>query len=106
MAINLNHGNRLRPPEKAYERNKQRSRENYAKAMLAINPYWLNEKIIREEVNLNGRMCIIHHLQLIEKGLKPKLYSAQRTIEGEQVFIMKNHGYSLTTDKNFKLWKI
>jgi hypothetical protein len=105
MAVNLNHGNRLRPPDKAYARKKQRSIETYAKAMLANNPFWLNEKILRRNFNLYGSM----HLQLIflsEQGFDFTLLNQKSEIEGQIVFIMNKYGYSFINNKTVRIWKI
>ena len=105
MAINLNHGNRLRPPDEAYARKKQRSNETYAKAMLANNPFWLNEKILRKNYNLYGS----NHLDLIflrEQGFDFELVNEKLNIDGELVFIMKKFGYSFINSKTVKIWKM
>jgi hypothetical protein len=104
MAINLNHGNRLRPPEKAYERNKQRSRETYAKAMLAINPYWFNEKILRKNYNLYG-MKPLNIIFLSDQGFDFKLRDIKDEIEGKTVFMMKKFGYFFNDTKTIIIWK-
>ena len=105
MAINLNHGNRLRPPDEAYERKKKRSKETYAKAMLANNRFWFNEKILRKNYNLYGGK----HLDLIflrEQGFDFELVNEKLNIEGELVFSMKKFGYSFVNNKSVKIWKM
>lgn len=105
MAINLNHGNRLRPPDEAYERRKQRSNENYAKAMLANNPFWLNEKILRKNYNLYGAKQL-ELIFLSEQGFDFKLVNQTLEVAGETVFLMKKFGYSFNNNKTVRIWKI
>ena len=105
MAINLNHGNRLRPPDEAYESKKQRSNKAYANSMLAITRYWLNEKILRKNYNLYGN----NHLDLIflsEQGFDFKLVNQTLEVAGETVFLMKKFGYSFNNNKTVKIWKM
>ncbi len=105
MAINLNHGNRLRPPDEAYERKKQLSRETYAKSKLAINPYWLNEKILRKNYNLYGGN-LIEVKVLSEEGFDFKSVNQRKSIEGEIVFLMNKYGYSINNNKMVRIWKM
>jgi hypothetical protein len=105
MAINLNHGNRLRPPDEAYERKKQRSSEAYAKSKLANNPYWLNEKILRENYNLYGDQPL-DLIFLSEHGFDFKLVNQKLEVAGETVFIMNKFGYSFVNNKSVKILKM
>jgi hypothetical protein len=105
MAINLNHGNRLRPPYEAKEIKKQRSRETYAKSMLAIDPCWLNEKILRKIYNLFGLVNLDITL-LNEEGFDFNLVGKKIVINHETVFVMKKFGYSIVNQKKIKIWKM
>lgn len=105
MAVNLNHGNRLRPPDEAYERKKQRSNETYAKVMLANNPFWLNEKILRKNYNLD-RTKQLELIVLSKQGFDFELVNQTLEVSGETVFLMKKFGYSFNNNKTIRIWKI
>ena len=99
------HGNRLRPPQEAYERKKMRSRETYAKSMLEINPFWLNEKILRKYYNLHGSE-LLEIKVLIDEGFDFDMVREKTKIADEVVFMMKKFGYSISRNKMIKIWKI
>ncbi len=105
MAVNLNHGNRLRPPNEAYERKKQRSNEAYATAMLANNPFWMNEKILRKNYCMYGSKHL-DPIFLSKQGFDFTLVNQKIEIENQTVFVMKKHGYSFINNKTVRIWKI
>ena len=89
------HGNRLRTPEEAYERIKQRSRDDYAKRNLALNPYWLNEKILRRLFSLFGADIPIDPQILEDMGFDFKIHKYKKTIGSYEFEIMGKFGYIL-----------
>ena len=106
MKNNLNHGNRLRHPIDAYEKKKERARKHYADVQMKLNPTWRNERIIRDEVNLNDNNCIIHPDELIKMEFCFDVYSRCLMKGDEKVYVMKKYGYSITKSKMIKLWKL
>lgn len=64
----FNHGNRLRPEKEAYEVKKARSRRVYAEKNLLIDPYWLNEKLLRKYYNLYGPKKYISPLYVVKES--------------------------------------
>lgn len=89
------HGNRLRTPEEAYERIKQRSKDDYAKRNLALNPYWLNEKILRRLYGLFGPNNPIDPQILEDMGFDFTIYKFKKTIDSYEFEIMGKFGYVL-----------
>jgi hypothetical protein len=89
------HGNRLRTPEDAYERIKQRSKDDYAKRNLAINPYWLNEKILRRLFGLFGPNNPIDPQILEDMGFDFTICKFKETIGLNEFEIMGKFGYVL-----------
>lgn len=104
MIHNKSHGNRLRPPDEAYERKKQLSRETYKKAMLAINPFWLNEKILRKNYNLYGSDPLEMDF-LYKQGFNFKLLNKKLTIKDNIVFCMNKFGYYINHNEKIIIWK-
>jgi hypothetical protein len=104
MAVNLKHGNRLRPPDKAYEVKKQRARNAYADAQMAKNKFWFNEKILRKNYNLHGGNPL-EIIFLSDQGFDFNLGDIKDEIEGKTVFMMKKFGYFFNDTKTIIIWK-
>lgn len=100
------HGNRLRTPEEAYERIKQRSRDDYAKRNLALNPYWLNEKILRRLYGLYGPNNPIDPQILENLGFDFKIHKYKETIGSNEYEIMGKFGYILLQTEKVLICKI
>ncbi|MFN5134945.1 MAG: hypothetical protein ACK5DG_06465, partial [Chitinophagaceae bacterium] len=76
----FNHGNRLRPKDEAYEVKKARSRRVYAELQMKVNPWWLNEKLLREQYNLYGKEFEEDPMVIYKKGFIPKTYTSESLI--------------------------
>ena len=103
---NHEHGNRLRSPKEAYERIKQRSRDDYAKKNLALNPYWLNEKILRRLYGLFGPKNQIDPQILEDMGFDFTIYKFKKKINNHEFEIMGKFGYILLQTEKVLLCKI
>ena len=102
----FNHGNRLRPEKEAYEVKKARSRRVYAEKNLLIDPYWLNEKLLRKYYNLYGPKKYISPQILEDEGFDFNLTKSKMTINGNIFEIMNKYGYRFTQNQQIILCKI
>jgi hypothetical protein len=102
----FNHGNRLRPEKDAYEIKKARSIRVYAEKNLLIDPYWLNEKILRKYYNLYGPGKHISPQILEDEGFDFNLTKSKMTINGNIFEIMHKYGYTLLQNQQIILCKI
>jgi hypothetical protein len=100
------HGNRLRSPEEAYERVKQRSKEDYAKRNLALNPYWLNEKILRRIYGLYGPNNPIDPQIMEDLGFDFTIFKFKETVGSYNYEMMGKFGYILLQTEKVLICKI
>jgi hypothetical protein len=99
----FNHGNRLRPEKEAYEVKKARSRRVYAEKNLLIDPYWLNEKLLRKNYNLYGPGVAINPQLLEDEGFDFNLVKSKMTINGNTFEMMHKFGYRFTINEKIIL---
>jgi hypothetical protein len=102
----FNHGNRLRPEKEAYEVKKARSKRVYAEKNLLIDPYWLNEKLLRKYYNLYGPGVVINPQLLEDEGFDFNLAKSKMTINGNTFEMMHKFGYRFTINEKIILCKI
>ena len=102
----FNHGNRLRTEKEAYEVKKARSRRIYAEKNLLINPYWLNEKLLRKYYNLYGPGAAINPQLLEDEGFNFNLTKSKMIINGNTYEMMDKFGYRFTQNQQLILCKI
>jgi hypothetical protein len=102
----FNHGNRLRPEKEAYEVKKARSIRVYAEKNLLIDPYWLNEKILRKYYNLYGHGKHISPQILEDEGFDFNLTKSKMTINSNIFEMMHKYGYTLLQNQQIILCKI
>lgn len=106
MKHQLNHGNRLRPPDEAYEVKKQRAKDRYAELQLRANLFWRHNKILRDLYNLYGADQEIDTKDLIDLGFDFNVYKEIKMMNGLKVFSYDKHGFYLTKNKKICIRKI
>ena len=106
MKNNPNHGNRLRPPEEAYEAKKKRSRDRYAEAQLKINPFWLHNKILRDLVNLNRTGTEIPISEFEKRKFDPTIFKSETKKDGTNYLNYDKYCISITKQKTIIIWEI
>jgi hypothetical protein len=102
----FNHGNRLRPVIEAYETKKVRSINAYAQKCLALDPYWRNEKILREHYHLYDPGKAIDPQLLENEGFDFNLTKTKMIINGHEFDVMNKFGYRFTQNEQIILCKI
>ena len=102
------HGNSIYCPDKdcGYETRKIRSKKRYATISQEADPFWLNEKILRESYNKYGPQTEIDPNELVAVGFDFELDSEEKNINGAIVYFMRNFGYSFLKNKNIIIWKL
>ena len=103
MKNNPNHGNRLRPPDKAYEVKKKRAKNRYASEQLKLNPLWLHNKILRDLVNLFGIDKEITYQEFINRGFNFKKYKSISKVNGHTAHMYDKYGIYILPNKNLKI---
>lgn len=106
MKQQLNHGNRLRPPDEAYEVKKQRAKDRYADLQLRANPFWRHNKILRDLYNLYGDDQEINKEEFFARGFDFEVYKESKMINGLRVFLYDKHGFYFTKNKTICIRKI
>ncbi len=105
MKKNPNHGNRLRPPEEAYEVKKKRSIDCYAAAQLKINPYWRHNKILRDLSYLFGTGVEIPIKEFDDRGFDPQQYKSTSKINNTTYLNYDKFIITITKNKTIYIWK-
>jgi ribosomal protein S27AE len=102
------HGNAVYCPDKdcGYEAKKIRSRRQNATINLKANPFWWNEKILRETYNRYPPQTEISPTQLETAGFDFDLDWQEKEIDGAKIYCMINFGYSFLQNKNIIVWKL
>lgn len=98
--------NRIRHEDCAYKNKRQTSIESYAKKSLRADPYWLNEKILRELFSAFGPNTEIEPELLEEKGFNFSLFKSKLTDQGIIIFIMNKFGFSLLKNQKVIICRI
>ena len=106
MKIKPIHGNRLRPPDEAYEVKKQRSRDRYAETQLKANPYWLHNKIIRELVYLHGTNTDIPVSEFSKRNFDANKYKSIEKRDGLNYLFYDKYYLTITKQNNVIIWKL
>ena len=106
LEMNASHGNRRYHKACAYEAKKRRSIKQYAKQHLHTDPYWFNEKILRELYNKYGEQFEIDPLFLKQQGFDYNKCKTKRKFNGYDQFFMHQYGFSIQQNKKIILWKL
>ena len=104
--IDAPHGNQRYHHECEYERRKDRSIKQYAKIKLLGDPYWRNEKILREQFYGSGEHAEIDPGFLEKAGFDFDLYISEKKIKGQLLFYMHNFGFKFLQNKKVVIWKL
>lgn len=100
------HGNNWHHPECVEKDRKRRSKKRYERQQLKLDPYWLNEKIIRELYGQHGKLVEMEPALLTKMGFVFALFKEKRQLNDYTVFVMHDHGFSLLKNKKVILWKL
>ena len=103
--LDQTHGNRRYHPECAYAKKKQRSIHQYAKQNLQLDPYWRNEKILRELYHSFGEMVEIDPSLLGNQQFDFNTYKTKRRVNGYWQMFMHNYGLIVKENKKITLCK-
>ena len=104
--LDKSHGNNIYHPACAYEVKKLRSITQYAKDRGKINPYWYNERILKNMYRMFGEDTEIDPDLLENSGFDFDLFREEITRGQNKFFVMNTLGYSLLKNKKIILWKI
>lgn len=100
------HGNRRYHKRCSRDAKNQRSRNRYAKDKMELDPFWLNEKILRTHYNEFDKMKEIVPSDLERIGFVLDNFSTIKYINSDIVFMMHDFGFSILNNKNIIIWKI
>ncbi len=106
MPMNDPHGNRVRHEECGIEFHKSQSIMAYEKKSLKANPFWLNEKILRELYYTYRGSSEIDPQMMEDSGFDFELHNSITERNGHKVFVMNHFGFSFSKNKKITLWKI
>lgn len=106
LPMGVVHGNSRYHKECAKEVKKRRSIKQYAKQNLQLDPYWLNEKILRELYHTYGDQFEIDSLFLKQRGFSFRQFKGERLIKGITYCIMHQYGFSINQNKKIILCKL
>lgn len=104
--LDVNHGNRRYHEDCAYEAKKQRTIDNYAIRNLQLDPYWRNEKILKELYYTYGEQNEVDPTILTEMNFDFKICKTKRQSNGIDYFFMHQHGFSIKQNRKIVLCKI
>lgn len=104
--LDVYHGNRRYHEDCAYEAKKQRSNNQYAKLNLQLDPFWLNEKILKELYYSYGEQHAVDPTILTQMGFDFKICKTKRHSNGTDQFFMHQHGFSILQNRKIVLCKI
>ncbi|QNA45849.1 hypothetical protein [Lacibacter sediminis] len=104
--LDITHGNRRYHEDCAYEAKKQRSIDQYAGRSLQLDPYWRNEKILKDLYCSYGEQHEIDPTVLKEMGFDFNICKTKRQVNGLNQVFMHQYGFSILQNKKIILWKL
>ncbi len=78
----------------------QTSSSRYARISMEVDPYWLNEKILRKYYGKDMDPDVLE-----SEGFDFEKYREKIIINGETVFAMKQFAFSILKNKTVRIWK-
>ena len=78
----------------------QTSSHRYARISMDADPYWLNEKILREHCGEDVNPDLLE-----SEGFDFEKYNEKINIKGETVYSMNKFAFSIQKNKKVRIWK-
>ena len=100
------HGNRKYHEQCTQELKLQRSKLKYASISMKADPFWRNEKILRDLYYKWGAEFEFEPAELNLMGFNFDLQFPQIIIEGKEVIVVRKFGFIIHKNQKIQIWKI
>ncbi len=100
------HGNQKWHHECNYNVRKKRSIEQYARDKLLGDPYWLNERILREQFYGSVEHAEIDPDILEKAGFNFNLFTSEKKRRGQLIFRIHKFGFKFLQNKKIIVCKL
>lgn len=78
----------------------------YQTKSLGLDPFWKNEKILRDFYYRTGTAEGINPQEIEDVGFDFKLYRVKKENNGTVIFVMHQFGFSISKTRKLFIWKI
>ncbi len=99
------HGNKRYHTACAYTLKKQRSKNQYAQNMLRHDPFWDNERILKQFAWGYGEGKELDPQLMEDAGFNFEFFKEKKMLNGQTVYMMQQYGFCFLKNEKIVIWK-